>query len=70
MTQHPTHVSYVDVLAALKRLGIEHDQDNICSVTIEPRCVTIVRLRRDANGSLFAAGENAATVTTEIGVTE
>lgn len=64
----PTTVPATAVHAAFTALGITADHENITRVEIGPERITVVRHRRDADGQLFAAGLQAATTTTTIGI--
>jgi hypothetical protein len=65
-TTDPTIISTGAVRAALASLGI--DYQDVTNIWMDWRSITVTRLRRDEQGRPFAAGDDAATVTTVIGI--
>lgn len=62
-------VAYDAATDALARLGVDVERpDLIKSVTVNNRCVTVVRYRMDENGHHVMSGQGVATDTTVISI--
>jgi hypothetical protein len=66
MTSDPHTITRAQVADLLAGLGLDRDIRDLASVHLEPYSATVVRYRRNAEGHLYVAGNDAAKETVTI----